>query len=795
MKKLLKISLLCSALWLAGCGDEMQSSGAPTISYEPHIAKALTRETQIKFQLSGANPSVPLPSYALMNPQDGTLNLPTDGDNSPSNPRVAMNQLDGWSTTMPLYLDFTGGSLATGPITDGIYLVELKESLLGDPDAQAFEKVFELGNVFDKKDFVAFSDAATSKIAIYPTKPLNPASNYILAITSEVKDAQGEPIGTSSSYATLKSKQRIYSQGQLAQLQKITHGTEALFSATGVDAEQIVYSTWFSTQSVGDTLSAVAAATAFGAGQGKPLAVWQQTINNQQNAFQMTFEDPKPFAEALNADKAFEQYITAPKNLLIAAYDQSVIDSGQSVNVTHGAVTLPYYLETGANWNTQAFSAASPSLAKISAALKDPIEQAHIAAQLMGAGIDLTQLATSQEQQMKLVGLELTKTDGSRLDSERLITRYSPLPSIKSLQTVPFLLFTPQTGTVKDVVIYQHGITSAKENAYAFAFRLAQAGLAVIAIDMPLHGERSLDEQRSANTNVLAYLNLANLPVARDNVRQSILDVLALRAALSMPKANFSGSPLATLSGNSEFKLLGHSLGGIVGLSALAASEQDLGNPQANALYHFSAVAIHNSGGRIAPLLFGSNAFAPQIKHNLALTSAQYQEFVKGFCHSGQTDAECYGLFESFASDEQKAQLNALFAQFSFAAQSVLDSIDPMANLASGITTPLLLTQVQNDNTVPNVTKEAGILPFAGTEPVASLLGLEWVNKNSASLAQDENKKVFIQYNATAKHSTFIAPQNDDGSDALHHGEMQKQTIDFLFNNQLNGAILETVLH
>ncbi|WP_421692422.1 VolA/Pla-1 family phospholipase [Vibrio metschnikovii] len=778
--------MLCSALWLAGCGDDMQSSGAPTISYEPHIAKALTRETQIKFQLSGANPSVPLPSYALMNPQDGTLNLPTDGDNSPSNPRVAMNQLDGWSTTMPLYLDFTGGSLDTGPITAGIYLVELTDSMTGSPLPKANS---ESGYFVEVE---AFGDAATSKIAIYPTKPLNPASNYILAITSDVKDAQGEPIGTSSSYATLKSKQRIYSQGQLAQLQKITHGTETLFSATGVDAEQIVYSTWFSTQSVGDTLSAVATATAYGAGQGNPLAVWQQTFDHQNDAYQMTFEDPKPFAEALNADKAFEQYIKAPKNLLIAAYDQSVSVTKQSVNVTHGAVTLPYYLETGANWNTQAFSAASPSLAKISAALKDPIEQAHIAAQLMGAGIDLTELATSQEQQMKLVGLELTKTDGSRLDSERLITRYSPLPSIKSLQTVPFLLFTPQTGTVKDVVIYQHGITSAKENAYAFAFRLAQAGLAVIAIDMPLHGERSLDEQRSANTNVLAYLNLANLPVARDNVRQSILDVLALRAALTLSQSTFTDSPIenVNIATGSQIKLLGHSLGGIVGLSALAASEKS----KANALYHFRAAAIHNSGGRIAPLLFGSNAFAPQIKHNLALTSAQYQEFVKGFCHSGQTDAECYGLFESFASDEQKAQLNALFAQFSFAAQSVLDSIDPMANLASGITTPLLLTQVQNDNTVPNVTKEAEILPFAGTEPVASLLGLTWVKKKSPSPAQNENKKVFIQYNATAKHSTFIGPQNGM-LDWVHHGEIQKQTVDFLLNNQLNGAIPETVLH
>ncbi|EKO3655774.1 lipase [Vibrio metschnikovii] len=779
MKKLLKISLLCSALWLAGCGDDTQSSGAPTISYEPHIAEALTRETQIKFQLSGANPSVPLPSYTLMNPQDGTLNLPTDGDNSPSNPRVAMNQLDGWSTTMPLYLDFTGGNLATGAITDGVYLVELTDSMTGSPQPKA--------NV----DFVAFSDAATNKIAIYPTKPLNPASNYILAITSEVEDAQGEPIGTSSSYATLKSKQRIYSQGQLAQLQKITHGTEALFSATGVDAAQIVYSTWFSTQSVGDTLNAVAAATAFGAGQGNPLAVWQQTFVHQNDAYQMTFEDPKPFAEALNADKAFDQYIKASKELLIAAYDQSVTDPDKSVYVTRGKVTLPYYLETGANWNTQAFSAASPSLAKISAALKDPVEQANIAAQLIGADIDLTQLATNPAEQMKLVGLELTKTDGSRLDSERLITRYSPLPSIKSLQTVPFLLFTPQTGTVKDVVIYQHGITSAKENAYAFAFRLAQAGLAVIAIDMPLHGERSLDEQRSANTNVLAYLNLANLPVARDNVRQSILDVLALRATLSMPKANFSGSPLATLSGNSEFKLLGHSLGGIVGLSALAASEKNFGSDEANALYRFSAAAIHNSGGRIAPLLFGSDAFAPQIKHNLALTSAQYKAFADTYC-IGQTDSACYGIFEQNATELQKAQLNALFAQFSFAAQSVLDSIDPMANLASGITTPLLLTQVHNDDTVPNVTKEGGILPFAGTEPVASLLGLEWINKNSSSVTK--NEKVFIQYNATAKHSTFITPQNGI-LDWVHHGQMQEQTVDFFLNNQLNGAIPETVLH
>ncbi|EKO3589785.1 hypothetical protein N6C01_002229 [Vibrio metschnikovii] len=274
----------------------------------------------------------------------------------------------------------------------------------------------------------------------------------------------------------------------------------------------------------------------------------------------------------------------------------------------------------------------------------------------------------------------------------------------------------------------------------------------------------------------------------------------ALRAALTLSQSSFIGSPLenVNIATGSQIKLLGHSLGGIVGLSALAASEQDLGNPQANALYHFSAAAIHNSGGRIAPLLLGSNAFAPQIKHNLALTSAQYQAFVNEYCNNEQKDGSaCYNDFmdenKGYSTPIQRAQLNALFAQFSFAAQSVLDSIDPMANLASGITTPLLLTQVHNDDTVPNVTKEAKILPFAGTEPVASLLGLTTINRSTPTVNGQSN--VFIHYNATAKHSTFIGPENDDKSDTLHHGQIQKQTVDFLLNNQLNGAIPEAVLH
>ncbi|GFK32200.1 Lysophospholipase VolA [Vibrio cholerae] len=50
MKQVIKLSLLCSALWLAGCGDETNSSGASTeVVYESYIQQALQRDTTIKF--------------------------------------------------------------------------------------------------------------------------------------------------------------------------------------------------------------------------------------------------------------------------------------------------------------------------------------------------------------------------------------------------------------------------------------------------------------------------------------------------------------------------------------------------------------------------------------------------------------------------------------------------------------------------------------------------------------------------------------------------------------------------
>lgn len=793
MKQIIKISLLCSALWLVGCGDETTSSGdSTTVEYESYIQQALKRNTTIKFALSGSNANVPLPSFALMNASDGTLEIPPGSNTSGSNPLVAMGQVDGWPITMPLFLDFKGAGLADGVISSGIYLYELTDSMTGSPTIKTL--------LTNGVDYTAISSAASDKILIVPTKALNASSEYILAVTSDVSDANGNPVGTSSSYAALKSKKKIYAEGDIATLQKVTQGVEKIFQLSGVDDTQIVYSTWFSTQSVSNTLFATrgATASAFASGSNQLETIWKQTGIGLDTAYTMQLGTPVDFAAALTADDNFSTYIGAGKKAaILGTY------SAGTVNVTKGTVRLPYYLETGSNWNTQPFESAMPSLAKIKAALADSNEQFAIGSQLLAAGIDTSKLATDASEQLKLIGLTLTKSDGTPLDPDRYITRYSPVPKVKSVQDVPFLLFTPHGSTPTNIVIYQHGVTSAKENAYAFAKNLTAVGLAVIAIDLPLHGERSLDSTRSANSDPLAYINLTYLAVARDNLRQSILDVLGLRAALTVSQPLFTGTPLSSINvgTGSKVRMLGHSLGGIVGTSAVAESNKTLGSASANALYSFSGAAIQNSGGQISNLLLGSDFFGPQIKHNVALSaSAQYKGFADAQCAS-LDDSACYTLFTNLATQEQLAQVTSGFQLFSYAAQTLLDTIDPYSvvstKLSSGaLTTALYFSEVDGDSVVPNSVSNPGgqlvyLSPqFAGTEPLATLLSLNSVN---AAQTTPYATNSFVQFSSTAKHSTFVAPQDAGYADLAHHTEMQTETADFLFDDSL-GAIANTAV-
>ncbi|MDR9827412.1 alpha/beta fold hydrolase [Vibrio sp. FNV 38] len=790
MNHLFKLSLLSTALMLIGCGDDSSSEIANDSPYESYIQESLAAETAIAFTLQGTEATVPLPSYTLMNTVDGTLDLPTDGDDSLTNPAAAMSTMDGWSTSMPITLSFSGLGLADGIVPSGVYLIELTEGLTGTPRPKAI--------LTQNTDFVVMSNADSDSLSIIlQNKELNASSEYILAVTNEVTDINGESVGTSGSYASLKTQQTTYTAEPLKTLQAVTQGTEALFTAVGVDSETIIYSTWFSTQSVGETFFATKGATALGLSQGDLSVIWKGSANPNNvdltSAYVMQFSSSQDYASALASDINFTTYFDSASSVDLAATLQFLYSSTpDTVTVSKGTVMLPHYLEQDESWDSQPFESAMPSLAIVSNALTDPEQQATIGGQLVQAGVDTGLLATELTEQAKLIGLDLTKTDGSTLDPDRLITRYSPIPKIKSLQPVEFILFTP-TGVAADwpIAIYQHGITSAKENAYFNATKLAQQGIAVLAIDMPLHGSRSLDAERSANADITAYINLTNIPVARDNFRQSVLDLLGLRAALSYTQAAgfLASTPLAKIDlVNRPPTLLGHSLGGMVAISTVANANRTLGSPTADELFNFSGLSANNSGGQIVELLLGSGSYGALIKHNIALAaSTDYQGFVSTFC-TNLSESECFTTFETNVPEALPA-LEAGFNQFAYATQTVLDSIDPYTNATYLLDndTPIYLSQVKDDNTVPNSVENRG---FAGTEPLALKLGLATLDSSNTT----PNNRNFIRFSDVSAHSTFVFPQDAQQLDANAHEAMLTQAVDFIQDGVLNFPIDSTVL-
>lgn len=781
------LTLIASAVILAGCGDGVSSEGESKATVEQYLVDMQARSTTIDFTLQGRNAWVPPPSALLMDTQDGTLKLPTGGDDALSNPKAAMNTADGWPLTMPISLRFEGAGFTPNTfITSGITILQLSGKLTDDTPPTV-TKALVSGT-----DYNVITSADSINIAF--TSSLDEKANYIFALTDSIVDKDANKLGTSSSYATLKSANTNYTAGSLQSAQKVVKGVEQYMAGAGVTTTEIVYSAWFTTQSVGDSLYSTKGLIA------KSISdlstIWKGSANPNNidftGAYGISFGTTQDFAAALNSDTNFDKYIaentdvTAKKSAILASYTAS------SVSVTNGTIKLPYFLESSpATFSTTPFVSAMPSMALISNGLKDSVEGPSLRSQFDALNIKYANLETDPNERAKLIGIDLKKSDGSVFDSERVITQYSPIPKIKSLPDVPFLLFTPTTPTgAFPLVVYSHGITSAKENAYAYAASMVNDGNAVIVIDHPLHGQRSLSDSVSANKNILYYLNLTYLPVARDNMRQSILDTLGLRAAISLAQsAGFSGTPLASLDNTSTNppRFLGHSLGGITGTTAVGIANATIGNTTGDALFKFSAAAFPNAGGQIGNLLLASESYGPLIKHNLAKSaSTDYANFATTNCTS-LDEVACYNLFDSLASAEDKAKLQAGFNSFIYAAQTVVDAIDPYTmahNSTDYAALPILIQQALNDDTVPN--NAGSSAPFAGTTPLATKLGLTTASASSTDVA-----RVFVKFNSTAKHTTVIAPTDKVSTppaDYNHHLEMQRQLRDFFKDIKLDSV-------
>lgn len=304
-------------------------------------------------------------------------------------------------------------------------------------------------------------------------------------------------------------------------------------------------------------------------------------------------------------------------------------------------------------------------------------------------------------------------------------------------------------------MIFQHGITSNRTAMLGIADTMAGACTAVVAMDLPLHGiaadnpvhlglqqasggaigifegytpgdvrERTfgvdyIDNTTSApgpdgtpDSSGAHTINLTNLVVSRDNLRQAVLDLLVLEEAI--PAMDVDGDTQPDFDAN-NISFMGHSLGGIAGSKYIGLTDKVKVSVQAT------------TSGSIAQMLDGSASFSPRIRAGLAAASG--------------------------VPADDPAFESEVLTPFLFAAQTVVDSGDPVnyATLAQALDIPTLALQVQNDQVVPNQVAGA---PLAGSIPHAALFGLPTVIESTAT------DRAFLKY-VSGDHASPLSPSAD----------------------------------
>jgi Pla-1/cef family extracellular lipase len=708
-----KITLATAIISLAACGDK--ASDITINSVNPDAGATVV--SRLVFQPVDGDLAVPN-DLLFSGSVDGTLEMPNEVASKDagetvdfSDPASAIGALDGWSTMMPLQLSV---SLPDGVTIDAssvlpATVVMLEAAMGGDDGACAAvprgAACAPIAALTYGTDYVVLAGGDT--LTFVPLKPLAADTTFLVGITTGIVDSRGEPVQGSELYEQVTQTDIEFGSDSLTSLQGVINSYEAVLAAgIGGNADEFIYSSAWTTASVGNALSATialatAAAPSISNVTDTSITVEQALINS--GALPEVAEGETDFA---NAD------------------------------LYSAAVTLPYYSPLPTESDpyapiTDAWSALCDS-GVILAALED------------------TSGLTEGGSHAQCTGFGLADYG---LDTERHITQYNPVPVNRDSQTLEVQVTVPNNVSGPwPIVILQHGIGSKKEDMLAVTGVLASAGFATIAIDHPLHGSRGFDLDGDDTDDINAteisathYLNLSSLLTARDNLRQSMADMLALRIAIAN---GFSGDLDSDDFNLENIHVAGMSLGGIasVGYTALA---------NANGLATNSAALIVPGGG-IAPFLLESASFGNLIAASV-LSSAGgdaseafelFQETAPAACtgleDSAETYLSClYGVFltqlTADGDSDTLVEISSIVSQFAFAAQTIIDAADPnnYATLLASLETPIYMAEIVGndvdnlpDQVIPNQTVN---FLFGGTDPLASYLGLDQVDDTAAS--------------------------------------------------------------
>ncbi len=519
-------------------------------------------------------------------------------------------------------------------------------------------------------DFVAVANGAG--VGIVPLKPLKQITSYMAVLTNGITDDAGNAATPDQTYFLAKRTSSLVDANgnstdplvdnataqKLEPLRQLTNSQEAAAASQGIDPANIVLSFVMTTQSITPVLQAIKA-----------------TI--------------QPGASSL-----------APTGL-----NTSAIGGAGIADIWIGIQSSPYY--------SGAPSAENP-LAPLNTFWK-AAPGGYVAP-------------------FDALGLDPTSTN---------LTFANPFPVANGTQTYPVLLTLPNanSGHTKPasgwpIVVFQHGITRSRADMLAVADTLASIGYAVIAQDLVMHGvgpghllyiedtpfgplanERTFDVDYMNNetgapgpdgvvdSSGASFINLGNLLVSRDNVRQGIADLMTLTATIPTMDYDHDGNPDFD---GANIAFVSQSLGSIHGATFVALED------------NINTAVLSVGGGGIARLLDGSPAFGPRIRAGLAAAGVD-----------AGTPA---------------------YDQFMVVTQTVIDAGDPLNFAAlSSANNNILFHEVLGDQVVPNSVVGA---PLSGSEPLIAAMGLPPI---SATTANAEGVDGVVRF-TEGDHGSILSP-------------------------------------
>lgn len=288
MKIIHTLPLLASFIVVGGCSD-------PTdYDFENSAADA---------RADADPPALPFPTSLLFaGSEDGTLNIPLDPEVDPtdfSDPRVALNTLDGFSTTQPLTSVFSAPlDAATLVAGESVRVFEVTS----DPATGA---VTGIVGELPAQTYVPVVAAATT-LAVQPLVPFKESADFMVVVTNGAKDIQGRP--AVNSIYRLASGDLPLADSNFASLEPVRQLNGVMLqvaAAAGIERNSVVQIWSVKTQSITPVLEAVRSSSqAGGAIALQPAALTTADVS-----------DASPGAADIYAGTLeVPYYLTAPAN-------------------------------------------------------------------------------------------------------------------------------------------------------------------------------------------------------------------------------------------------------------------------------------------------------------------------------------------------------------------------------------------------------------------------------------------------------------------------------------------------